>query len=378
MLPVTQTPRSYRSLDGLHRTASTSRVLNLAAIADEHQGDALYSSAPFFASATLNSAVIVKHRLRPNEAGLLDWRRRSATKVIIPFERRDLALGGRSLFVGQRGWLGLLEELHGGQPGGERDRALLEALDELPSLDPFLLKEHLRRRKFRIAECYFAFSRPDAERMQRFVSKEVSRLVNLAYDQGRDGGSSISKLVAALLSGEDSDRLEPLRLTLGRESISSWKGFLYYKWVLTTLLPELGELLAELGQIDVGDPRDEQKLSRVNDWEARVNQAITAQVTQVRLALEVYDRAFDQLTNAGKPKAFRDFLLNTPETFLSLGERTGILSDIASFWRFRFPKGSPLRIDPDELIDMLADFYDDLDIEDDVEAAPRSPLRVAR
>lgn len=375
---MTQTSRLYRSLDGLHRTASTSRVLNLATIAEEHRGDALHASAPFFASGPLNSAVIVKHRLRPNEAGLLEWRRRSATKVILPFERGDLALGGRSLFVGQRGWLALLEELHGRQSGGERDRALLEALDELPSLDPFLLKEHLRRRKFRIAECYFAFSRPDTERMQRFVSREVSRLVDLAYHQDKDGGSSISKLVAALLSGEDSDRLEPLRLTLGRESIFSWKGFLYYKWVLATLLPELGELLMELSQVDVGASRDERKLLQVNDWKRQVNQAITAQVKQVRLALEVYDQAFDQLTNAGKPKAFRDFLLNAPEMFLSLGERTGILSDIASFWRFRFPKGSSLRIDPDELIAMLADFYDDLRSEDDVEAAVPSPVRLAR
>ncbi|WP_372783010.1 hypothetical protein [Phenylobacterium sp.] len=375
---MTHTFRSYRSLDGLHRTASTSRVLNLAAVADEYQSDALYFSAPFFESTALNTAVIVKHRLRPDEVGLLEWDRRSATKVIIPFERRDLALGGRSLFVGQRGWLTLLEELRGGQPGGERDKAVLEALDELPSLDPFLLREHLRRRKFRIAECYFAFSRPDTERMQHFVSHEISKLVDLAYDRDGEGGSSISKLVAALLSGEDSDRLEPLRLTLGRESIFSWKGFLYYKWVLATLLPELSDLLAELNRIEVGGSRDQHKLSRIHDWQRRVNQAIGVQVKRVRQALEVYDEAFEELTNAGRPKAFRDFLLHAPEMFLSLGERAGILSHIASFWRFRFPAGAPLKIDLDELIDILTDFYDGLGTEDDVATIARPQIRLAR
>jgi hypothetical protein len=55
--------------------------------------------------------------------------------------------------------------------------------------------------------------------------------------------------------------------------------------------------------------------------------------------------------------AFRDFLLKSPEMFLSLGERTGMVSHIASFWRYRFPKGRGLRIELDELFDILQDFH---------------------
>jgi hypothetical protein len=55
--------------------------------------------------------------------------------------------------------------------------------------------------------------------------------------------------------------------------------------------------------------------------------------------------------------AFRDFLLKSPEMFLSLGERTGMVSHIASFWRYRFPKGRPLRVELDELFDILQDFH---------------------
>jgi hypothetical protein len=365
--------RSYRSLAGLERTASTSRVLNLAAVASQNVGDPEYEASPFFRAATLNGAVIIKHRLRTDEQYIFERSKKISTKVIIPFERTDLSLGGRSLFVGQRGWTELLAQLRGNQEDEARDVALLEALDELPSLDPFLLREHLRRRDFKIANCYFAISQADLERMQRFVSSEISKLVDLAYGN-KDGkaNSNISKLVSLLLSGQDDTRLEPLRLTLGqegenfREGIFSWKGFLYYKWVLTSLWPELREVIAELTEIKVVGPRDYEMLNQVKDVGARVNQAILSQVRKVRVTLQVYDDAFAELTQQSNPVAFRNFLLKSPEMFLSLGERTGMVSHIASFWRYRFPKGRGLQIELDELFDILQDFHQGLAADDEV------------
>jgi len=365
--------RSYRSLAGLERTASTSRVLNLAAVASQNVGDPEYEASPFFRAATLNGAVIIKHRLRTDEQYIFERSKKISTKVIIPFERTDLSLGGRSLFVGQRGWTELLAQLRGNQEDEARDVALLEALDELPSLDPFLLREHLRRRDFKIANCYFAISAADLERMQRFVSSEISKLVDLAYGN-KDGkaNSNISKLVSLLLSGQDDTRLEPLRLTLGlegenfREGIFSWKGFLYYKWVLTSLWPELREVIAELTEIKVVGPRDYEMLNQVKDVGSRVNQAILGQVRKVRVTLQVYDDAFAELTQQSNPVAFRNFLLKSPEMFLSLGERTGMVSHIASFWRYRFPKGRGLQIELDELFDILQDFHQGLAADDEV------------
>ena len=373
--------RSYRSLAGLERTASTSRVLNLAAVASQNVGDPDYEASPFFKAAALNGAVIIKHRLRSDEQYIFDRSKKISTKVIIPFERTDLSLGGRSLFVGQRGWTELLAQLRGTQDDEARDVALLEALDELPSLDPFLLREHLRRRDFKIANCYFAISQADLERMQRFVSSEISKLVDLAYGN-KDGraNSNISKLVSLLLSGQDDARLEPLRLTLGlegenfREGIFSWKGFLYYKWVLTSLWPELRGVISELTEIKVVGPRDYEMMNQVKDIGSRVNQAILGQVRKVRATLQVYDDAFAELTQQSNPMAFRNFLLKSPEMFLSLGERTGMVSHIASFWRYRFPKGRGLQIELDELFDILQDFHQGLAADEDVKSPAETAL----
>ena len=72
--------------------------------------------------------------------------------------------------------------------------------------------------------------------------------------------------------------------------------------------------------------------------------------------LRVYDQVFEELTKDGNATAFRDFLLRSPEMLVRLGEGSGIVSHIASFWRFRFPKGKPLEANVGELLDILQDF----------------------
>jgi hypothetical protein len=42
--------------------------------------------------------------------------------------------------------------------------------------------------------------------------------------------------------------------------------------------------------------------------------------------------------------------------FLEMGEKIGAISHIVSFWRYRFPKGTALRIDAEELAAIFQDF----------------------
>jgi len=65
---------------------------------------------------------------------------------------------------------------------------------------------------------------------------------------------------------------------------------------------------------------------------------------------------FEQLTGEGNAMAFRDFLLKSPDLFMSLGEGAGTVSHVASFWRYRFPQGKPLMAPEAELLDLLQDF----------------------
>jgi hypothetical protein len=353
---------TYRSMRALERTASTSRVLNLAALAVKHADNPEHLAHPLFMAPALNAAVILKHRLRTNEIGVVFTRNRTATKLIVPFERSDLSLGGRSLFVGDRGWMESLQELAGTSHELGRDAGVLEALDELPSLDPFLLREHMKRRGFEVADTHFEISPGDLEQMQAFVGGEISRLIDLAY-QGRTASeANTGRLVEALLSSRNDERLEPLRLTLRlegesyREGIFAWKGFLYYKWVLNSMWPKLREVLVELMTVKTVGPRDYEHESLVRTMKVRLHANIERQVKAVGDYLRIYDGVFEELTTDGNATAFRDFLLRSPEMLVALGEGAGVISHIASFWRFRFPKNKPLEANVGELLDILQDF----------------------
>lgn len=366
--------RTYRSLRGLEKTASTSRVLNLAALSARNAKNPDHERKPFFVAASLNGAVIVRHRLREQEREAFDRSRFTATKLIIPFERSDLGLGGRSVFVSERGWLDAFEELRGEAPDLQRDVAVLEAIDEMPSLDPFLLREHLRRRGFDISASHFEISAPDLARMQRFVGSEIAKLIELAYRDTETEGNT-TRLVEALLSSRTDERLEPLRLTLRlerenyKEGIFAWKGFLYYKWVLNSLWAYLRDVFGELGRVKVIGPIDSETAAELEALKQRLRQKMERQVKSVMSHLGIYDEVFSQLTVDGNAVAFRDFLLKSPEMFLSLGEGCGLVSHIATYWRYQFPRGRPLSANVMQLMDVLQDFEMSLGSETDALAA---------
>jgi hypothetical protein len=367
--------RTYRSLRGLEKTASTSRVLNLAALAARNAGNPDHEKKPFFAAQSLNGAVIVRHRLRESEREAFDRVRYTATKLIIPFERSDLGLGGRSLFVSETAWLDVFEELRGDFPDFPRDVAILEALDELPSLDPFLLREHMKRRGFDISPTHFDISAPDLAKMQRFVGSEIAKLIELAYRDTAGQENNITRLVEALLSARTDERLEPLRLTLRlerehyKEGIFAWKGFLYYKWVLNTLWANLRDVFAELGRVKVVGPVDSETAHELEQLKNRLRQKMERQVKSVMNHLNIYDEVFNQLTVEGNALAFRDFLLKSPEMFLSLGDGCGLVSHIATYWRYQFPRGRPLAANVLQLMDILQDFELSLGSDLDAQAA---------
>ena len=362
--------RSVRNLGALQKTASTSRVLNLLAVGSQHKDDPEYVTQPFCENAILNESVILKHRLRADERYVFDHQRHVATKVIIPFERSDLRMGGRSFFVGQRGWTAMVQELSGEEKSTSRDISVLEALDEIPSLDPFLLREHLNRRGFPISSLYFAISDADMVRMQAFVAAQIHELINMAFP--KETGTGSEKMASVLLSNQIDERLEPLRQVMRldaesyREGIFSWKGFLYYKWALTDMAPKLATVLKELPMLQPSGHKGRDQMSSIQDTRAKLMKDIKLRSREVGEALQVYDDAYRDLTQNGQPMAFRDFLLKAPAMFMILGERLGSISHISSFWRYRFKDPRDLSAPIQEVVDILTDFAANLARFDDL------------
>lgn len=352
-----------RDLSLVRESASTTRVLDLAFIQHRFGDMPEYLANPLFRSPQLNSSILMKHALRLNERRIFLDNRVTATKIVFPFSKEDLRLGGSGVFVGEPDWLRTLRgRLEYSQPGGfEADIEMLELLNSLPSFDPFLMRERLRLSGLTPARCYFDVSDADAARMQKFVSSQIAALVELAFQGKMAAPRELSvRLAEKLMTDETAQSLEPLRATLRlsgeeyREGVFAWKGFLYYKWVVGEINPRLSDLARSiLAARALNLPAEE--IVRLADTRRRIVRVLGKTVKRVEAALAEYDAAFASLAE-GRPMAFRDFLLNAPRMFLMIGEAVGIIKHIDSFWRFRFPAGRAPTMDGDEAIEIFEDF----------------------
>jgi hypothetical protein len=358
--------RTVRNLAHLEESASTARVLNLLRVFRRRKNDPAWLSHPFFQNPALNKAIILKHRLRRNEQELFADARKSATKIIMPIDGQDLKLGGRYVFVNQFNYDSMMASFLGDnwitQPA---DRDLLAIIDKLPSLDPFLLREQLRRHGRDPARCYFEISDADMNRMFRFVEGEIQKLVDLCYQTKGADDDRGSRLVSKILSSTVDGDTEPLRLTLRlekqdyQEGVFCWKGFLYYKWTLAEALPDVSRVADAIGRIKVRGAVDKETLAYLDKAKSSLHESILEAIGAARKSLLYYDAAFASLVD-GKPQGFRDFLLKAPSMFCDLGERLGAVSHIVSFWNYRFPRGQLPVVTGPELVDILSDFEESL------------------
>ena len=355
--------RSLRSLVLLQSNASTSRALNLISIWKRHAESEGYRKNPFFMSPMLNRSIIVKHRLRANERDDMPNGMSTGTKIILPIDPTDLRLGARSFIIGQRGYENIFEEISTGSAGDRRDASLLELLDELPSLDPFLTRERLKKHGFNPDRCYFDLSDSDSNRMFSFARQELTPLIGVSFgDVDARLSEKTSLLAQKIMANAGDAELEPLRQGLGmsmsdfEEGVFCWKGFIYYKWALTDLLPKVAPVLKEIGKVKPAGPTNLENRAYIEATRERLCQSINQSFDVVRQTLRIYEDAYGDLTRHGLPLTFRKFLLRAPQMFHELGERLGAVQHIVSFWRYRFPEDQPHKVNADELVELLGDF----------------------
>lgn len=357
-----------RSLSSLENSASTARVLNLRKVFVDHGEDDDYKKAPFFNNVTLNRCLILKHRLRRSEQDEFPEFRNIATKLVVPIDLRDLKMGARYVFVGQRNFEKMLcNSLNKTESELQKDLEILRKLDSIPTLDPFLLRETLDRFGIKPANCYFQITEADIIRMLAFVETEIGALVRMSF--GSEGNAEqASILTKKLLSNTGAADTEALRLTLHmdhlqyREGIFCWKAFLYYKWQLKDLMPRATRILSEIENVlPRGRATREEKL-RISDMRDNISRSFNKAVKNVSDTLAIYDNAYYMLTQKSDPQVFKTFLLSAPELFKALGERLGAVQHLLSFWRYRVPEGTRPQMAADELMDIFADFENSLDI----------------
>ena len=366
---ASSTGRDVRNLANLSQTASTSRVLNLAFVYLHCAHERDYYAKPFFRDSQMNKAILIKHTLRPHERDLFVRQRRTVTKVVLPFDPNDLRLGGQSVLVGQNGFdVFCRAHFHTDDAGGHPDVRLLRLLDALPSLDPFLVREHLSRNGYRPAACYLKISPHDVQRMVGFANSEIEQLVGAAFAEVMGEGAA-GKLAGKILSHELDAELRPLMTTLNMteaefsDGIFSWRGFLYFKWRQNELREEMRRVLEALANYQPSGACDDALRDYFRDARPRLARRIIDAIAHAGRVLSVYDDAYNALVKGQDAGPFHRFLLDGPALFFELGECIGILSHIGSFWDYRVTRTlNSQHLSAVDYGDILMDFEDALSL----------------
>ncbi|HEX8661391.1 MAG TPA: hypothetical protein VF686_05955, partial [Brevundimonas sp.] len=195
----------------------------------------------------------------------------------------------------------------------------------------------------------------------RFVEDEIRPLVALSLGHSLEAVGSTRRLAGKILSNDPRDRMEALRETLRlgedeyEEGVFCWKGFLYYKWVLSSLTADIAAVSDAVSAVRPVGKLDQASREYLDRGRSVLRTRIHKTCHDVALTLKIYDDAYAGLTVRGRPTAFRDFLLDAPQMFTRLGDQLGAIQHIVSFWRFRFSPGAS-NVSPEELIDIFMDF----------------------
>jgi hypothetical protein len=360
--------RRIRNLEGLKATGDSSRVLNLVSVWTQSGHLPEYYDQPLFENRRLNRALILKHRLRNNEQDLFENSNHVGTKILLPIDDRDWKLGGRFVFVGQKDYLTVLSNTFGeSMIYSPRDREILDIIANVPSLDPFLLKEILAKNSIVVSPCYFEISKPDTMAMNAFLKTEISKLVENLNLSNDNISIYTERLVNKIMSGRVDDGLEHLRMAINlpeedfSDGIFAWRGFLYYKWSHGTISKRMGPVMNSIMNLKPFGLVSDSNKKRINSSKIELRKNIVDTIGEIRKTLSIYDESYKSLVVGNNPIVFRDFLISAPSLFINLGYQLGMMNYICNFWNFRFdPRQAPRSMDAEELTDLLAEFHEGL------------------
>jgi len=364
----------YPSLDG-----SASRIFNICArtakllqMARENRDD---SPQLLFNTRVLNQSILIKEARTDRKSQRYHFRTTVGTKIYLPYNPDRLYDGGKSAFFDDPSIERILLDHAGIDVNSasdkiKKDLSIVRLLDEIPSLDPFLVKDKLRIEGIKANEFYFDISEQEWARIQTHVAAKLKPIVDFAFRDSEElqRGRTLT-FINKLWDTKDTKTLMPIveafNLPVDEASgiFAAWKGVMYYDyeydrckgswqsykdWLENDAIP-----------IDFVDQERKQLLVELlKDVSGKFNAAWK----ELREVFESYESAYNLLFVERKdPAPFIKFMREAVRAYWILGAKMSAINHSVSVWETLTAHSFKRRVKYEqlfELLDLQRDIFD--------------------
>jgi hypothetical protein len=298
----------------------------------------------FFRNPPLNGVVLIKDA--SPEAARAGARGSVGTKLYFPFNELNIYDGGRTIFLHDKHVQQAIADNFGQKASLTKeamaeDLRILDVLDGLPSLDPFLMKDVFQRARIAVNEAYFEISPEVWSEIESFILQRFEPLVSAAFPDAMASDEKARRLVEKIWEASDVAELAPLieALRLPPEQaldiFKAWKGINFYSFQYVRVQPQLIDLTKWLNGIVIphGAMPSEQRTKLIATIEA-VRDQLRREWQTIEAVLREYADGYDKMFKTREGSAqFLGFLRNSSKAYWDLGNGLGKVNHAAYCWR---------------------------------------------
>lgn len=301
----------------------------------------------FFENRPLNYTVFIKD-MNP------DYRRDDkdstekpiGTKIYLPFDTANAYAGGKSIFVNSRGFRNAIADLIGDGheicPGAiSRDLNLIEILDSMPALDPFLVKDTMQSKGIEIDPRYFQIAEEEWDRISDHIRQRIRPMVALALPDGvMHSEQRMAEMIDAIWRATDMRKLEPLirAFLLPVEQTGAifhaWKGIAFFEYQYMQISESAIHFARWLheGAVPSHSVKGEE-LATLNALRDSTRNKVKRHWSQATGILKEYNYSYEKLFKLqGSAADFTRFMAAAPTHFWTLGDAVIRLQHAIETW----------------------------------------------
>lgn len=296
----------------------------------------------FFRSKKLNDLVLIKDTVPEHDRNPM--RPSVGTKLYFPFNEVNIYEGGRTVFIHEPS----LEKIiltHFGEdaiPADalKEDIRIMQMLDRLPSLDPFLMKDVFIRQKMTMNPGYFEVSDEAWNEIETFMLQRFEPLVRAAFPDDQTTDDKARLLIDKIWEGRDLEALKPLILAFrlpeaeALDIFSSWRGIVYYSYQYQCEQTHMVDLFKWIKEVDhpyagVSSTENRDHLANL----ALIKERLRGEWQQIEMIVREYEDSYDKMFRLKTSSAgFLSFLKNSNQTYWTLGNALGKTNHAIYCW----------------------------------------------